>query len=1670
MARTLAREHPELCVRRLDLEAQADTAALLEEILAPDAEDEVARRGAVRLAPRLVRAGQQAERLALPAEGGWRLAKGAEPTLAALGIEHVETLPPGPGEVQVAVQAAGLNFRDVLDVLGLVPVDAGPLGGEFAGRVLAVGKDVAELAPGDRVVGLAAGCFGERVTTSATLLAPCPRDLMPAAAATLPVVFVTAALAFELAGLRAGDRVLIHAGAGGVGLAAIQLARLAGAEVFATASAAKCGYLRGLGVRHVHDSRSTSFAAEILAATGGRGVDVVLNSLTGDGFIAASLSALAPGGRFVEISKRGIWTAEAMAAARPDVTYHILAVDRLTVEQPERVGAVLRAVLARVAAGELRALPYTSYPLGEARLAMRRMQQARHIGKIVLTPPVAAAAPVRAGVTYLITGGLGGIGLAVAGWLADRGATHLVLNGRRAPDAAAEAAVAALRARGVVVELMLADVAQAAEVDRLLAELEARMPPLAGVIHAAGLLRDGAVANQDWGRFAEVLGPKLLGAWHLHRATVDRPLELFVLFASTAGLLGSRGQANHAAANVFLDQLARHRRALGLAGLSVDWGAWSEIGEAAERRATLEASMEAAGIGWMAPAQGLAALERALAGEAAQLGVLAADWGRIAPRNTATPPLLQELLAAEHTTRTPPRATPPAAITQRLARLPAAQRHGELLAWLGEALQAVLRLPEPPEPDAGFASLGVDSLMAVELRNRLNTQLRLDPPLPATLLFDSPNLSALANTIQQKFGFPMEHRRAEFSTSSVKRAPHERPSAPNGRAETRENAMLGGSDALSAGVAIIGMACRFPLAPDLKAYWRLLIEGTDAVIPIPRARLDIAPPDEAELIANGKATSLWAGLIDGIEDFDALHFRISPSEAPYIDPQHRLLLEVTWHALEDAGIPAAKLAGSRTGVFVGVGTADFVTKHANDLATLTAYSGLGSGGFAAANRISHVFDFTGPSFVVNTACASSLTALHLAVNSLHTGECDLAVVGGVNLILHPSEFVSLSKAQMLSPTGRCRSFSSDADGYVRGEGCGVVVLRRHCDAFAAGDRIAAIIRGTAISHVGASNGLSAPNGPAQEAVMREAAARAGIDPACIDYLEAQGTGTSLGDAIEMGAIRNVMTMGRDLTHALRVGAVKSNIGNLEEASGMAGLIKTVLAMRHGQIPPTLHFRKLNPYIRTGSEPIHVATKAEPWPSGPNDRRIAAVSGFGFAGANAHVVLEESICINRPAGDGRPPHVLTVQSRTPSNLRRMATLYADALLECAVPNIHKFCFSANTGRTDFGYRLAVVGTDRAALVSRLRAAAEGSSERGIYLSGQRSQRKRRIAFLFSEQEPFDVAPINALYGDEPVFRDVIDRCEAVYERYNNCSLRELLKAPDAKLLTCARYAQPALYALQSALVALWESWGIRPDCVLGVGVGELAATVCAGVLDLEDGMALVIERARLINRLPAGSGMALAERPRKNVSASVIPADAGSELAELAATAGGEELLSSEKATQSPSLKPLFEELESFAVGILHAAETRRLFTTMEDFPTPKRTEEWPLYWREQLQRPRDFVGAMRRLDETGVDIFVEIGPGSNLVSLAQDCVPNANALWLASLQAGYMSEREALIEAFAALFAAGCTVDFAALHGSHHVSRIDVPLYQFERQRYWLEDLHQRTNGFGGTEVPALAT
>ena len=737
--------------RMIDLDPSATDVSpdLVNELMYPDEENHIAHRLGRRLTARLVRPGAAAERLALPEGQEWVLAPDRG---GVFEKPEIKLLPPRtlePKEVLVTVEATGLNFWDVFRSLGFI--EEGDLGRELSGHVLEIGSDVSRVSVGDRVVGLGFGAFGPEMVTHEELVAPAPEGISVSALATIPSAFVSAALSYQLSGLEAGDRVLIHAGSGGVGLAAIQIAQAAGAEVFATASAPKQAYLRSIGVKHIFDSRQTKFGEEILEATGGEGIHVVLNSLTSEGFIEASLECLAQCGRFIELARRDILSEEEMALLRPDVKYAILELDVLKKTDPEWVGELLREVMERVSAGELKPIIHSRWPLAEAGAALGFMRSARHIGKIVLTPPPLIRGQLRQDRAYLVTGGLGGIGLAVAEWLAGHGAGVIVLNGRRDPDPEAEEAIEALRSRGVRIEVELADVTDSAAVDAMLARIDANLPPLGGVIHSVGVLSDAALTNQTWESFEHVLWPKILGAWHLHRATIDLDLDMFIFFFSRVGVTGNPGQANQAAANAFLDQLAGHRRALGLPGQAIAWGAWSEIGEAAEKRERIERRRAALGGRWFTPEQGIKALDRIVRLDTTTSVVMAMDWPVFAEAVQDRPPLLEDMLTSTED-EGPDDSASQGDILSRLRNAPASEQSGVLVPFLQGEVQAVLRLTSTPSPTVGFFDLGMDSLMAVEVRNRLNRAFSGEYVVSNTAVFDYPDINGLAGHRAEELG------------------------------------------------------------------------------------------------------------------------------------------------------------------------------------------------------------------------------------------------------------------------------------------------------------------------------------------------------------------------------------------------------------------------------------------------------------------------------------------------------------------------------------------------------------------------------------------------------------------------------------------------------------------------------------------------------------------------------------------------------------------------------------------------------------------------------------------------------------------------------------------------------------------------------------------------------
>jgi acyl transferase domain-containing protein/acyl carrier protein len=768
LARVASLEHPDLPCVCIDLDPAAsaeDSAASLFGCVQARQSDEreIAFRGGRRLTRRWIRR----EATAAPRDGGAGMPRVLDITVRGvldnLSLQPLDRRPPGPGEIEIDVRASALNFRDVLNALGMYPGEAGRPGSECAGVVAAIGDGVVKFQVGDEVLALADGAMASHVTTPARRAVRKPAELTFEQAAALPIAFLTAEYALhDLAGLSRGERVLIHAAAGGVGLAAVQIAQRLGAEVYATAgSPEKHRVLRALGVKHVFSSRSLDFAAQIQEATGGRGVHVALNSLAGD-FIPKTLSALGDRGRFVEIGKTGIWDAAAVRAARPDVTYHTLYLGEIFERDPVRTEAMLHQLAESIEVGSLRPLPLHRFDLEDAARGFRYMAQARHIGKVVLSPasagtPRGGAAAVAADATYLVTGGLGSLGLHVAGWLVDAGAREIVLVGRRAPSASALQAIAALESRGARVVTLEANLAQRGDVDRVLARIATAMPPLRGIVHAAGVLDDGVILEQTWARLAGVMAPKVLGAWNLHEATRSLPLDFFVLFSSIASALGSPGQSNYAAANAVLDALAHHRRGQGLPGLSINWGPWSDGGMAAGAAHQISQRWRDRGLASLTPDEAIRAFGAALEGADAQVAIVNMDWAAYLRPFARVPGLLQSVA--------PDAGVPPAgavtSLADTLAGAPPVRRMPMLVDYVhGRALH-VLGLPgsHPLDPDQGLRDVGLDSLMAVELRNEL--QSRVAVHLPTTLAFDYPTVNAIAKHLAAALALDTGVPRAE---------------------------------------------------------------------------------------------------------------------------------------------------------------------------------------------------------------------------------------------------------------------------------------------------------------------------------------------------------------------------------------------------------------------------------------------------------------------------------------------------------------------------------------------------------------------------------------------------------------------------------------------------------------------------------------------------------------------------------------------------------------------------------------------------------------------------------------------------------------------------------------------------------------------------------------------
>jgi acyl transferase domain-containing protein/NADPH:quinone reductase-like Zn-dependent oxidoreductase/acyl carrier protein len=875
-------------------------------------------------------------------------------------------------------------------------------------------------------------------------------------------------------------------------------------------------------------------------------------------------------------------------------------------------------------------------------------------------------------------------------------------------------------------------------------------------------------------------------------------------------------------------------------------------------------------------------------------------------------------------------------------------------------------------------------------------------------------------------------------------------------------------------IAIVGMACRVPGgAEDPDAFWQLLVDGRDVVGEVPPDRWDVDAyydPDPNKL---GKARTKAGGFLSNIDLFEPSFFGMSPREAAGVDPQQRLLLEVSWEALEHAGIPADQLDASLTGVFIGITSMDYAQRiDVADPARSDIYLATGTALNAAAGRVSFTFGFRGPCMAIDTACSSSLVAIHTACQSLRDGESDLVLAGGVNAILSPDPFVLISKWGMLSPDGKCKTFDASANGFVRGEGCGIIVLERLSDALANGRRILAVIPGSAINQDGHSSGLTVPNGLAQQEVVRHALAAARIKPTDVSYVEAHGTGTSLGDPIEVEALAAVYSEGRSLEQPFEVGSVKSNIGHLEAASGVVSIIKLVKALEHRQIPASLHVKSLTPAIPWDTIPVRVSTQLHDWqPQG--GRRIAGASAFGFSGMNAHVLVEEAPPVAAAAAAGvaeRSMFALPLSAKNDAALAALAALYADHLEQHPTQPLRDVCATAAMGRSHLSLRTLLVAPDRDTMVAKLRAAADGS---GAAICGTvAASRRNRVAFLFTGQGAQFVGMGRELYQAEPVFRAVLDRCAAVLDPLLGRSLLEVMFEETDGSLDQTGFTQPALYAIEVALAALWRSWGIEPTVVIGHSVGEFAAAAVAGVFSVEEGARLIAARGRLMQALPEGGVMMAIEGDSATVQREVAACSAQVSIA--AFNAPGNVVISGSRreveaiaarlavqgmrtkalqvshAFHSPLMAPMVDEFRRIAAQVVHSAPACTWISNLTGVPLD--WMEWGThmadYWTRHVREAVAFEQGMAALGKAACDVHLEIGPNPTLIGLGMQCLPDlANVEWLPSLKRTRPAWDQ-LLESVARLYVRGARLDWQAFHGGSVGHSLELPLYPFQRQRF----------------------
>ncbi|WP_328620101.1 type I polyketide synthase [Streptomyces sp. NBC_00354] len=1258
--------------------------------------------------------------------------------------------------------------------------------------------------------------------------------------------------------------------------------------------------------------------------------------------------------------------------------------------------------------------------------------------------------------TVLVTGA-GSLGALVARHLVSRhGVRNLVLASRRGPEAdGMEDLVAELIEQGATVSVAACDVSDRDQVEALLASVPAEHR-LTGVVHTAGVLDDGVIGALTPERLATVFAPKVDAVRHLDELTRGLDLDAFVVFSSASGVFGSAGQGNYAAANAFLDGLTAGRRAAGLPGVSLAWGLWAQTnGMTAHLSDVDQARASRGGVLAITATEGMELFDAAVESGQALLVPVKLDLRGAradAAAGGGVPHLLRGLVRAGRQQARAASATD-GGLVRRLAGLGAAEQEALLLDLVRAQVAVVLGHagPEGVRAELAFKDAGFDSLTSVELRNRLREATGLK--LPATLVFDYPTPLAIARYLRDELGDTVAGTPA--TTVAVVADPDEP-------------------------IAIVGMACRLPGGvADPEDLWRLVSEGREGLSSFPEDRgwdlEDLFDPDPDNA---GTSYTSKGGFLEGAGLFDAGFFGISPREALAMDPQQRVLLEASWEALEGAGINPVSLKGTDVGVFSGVSNQGYGAGAAAP--ELEGFASTGSAASVASGRVSYVLGLEGPAVTVDTACSSSLVTMHLAAQALRQGECSMALAGGATVMASPGTFVEFSRQRGLAGDGRCKAYADGADGTSWAEGVGVVVLERLSVARERGHRVLAVLRGSAVNQDGASNGLTAPNGPSQQRVIRKALDSAGLTPSDVDVVEGHGTGTALGDPIEAQALLATYGQGRDADQPLWLGSVKSNIGHSQAAAGVAGVIKMVQALRHGVMPPTLHVDEPTSQVDWSDGAVELLTEAREWPRSGRPRR-AGVSSFGISGTNAHLILEEA-----PAEEAEPVSEeaapvgvvpLVVSARSAGSLAGQAERLASFVQGAGGVSPADVAGALLSERALLGERAVVVaGSDEEALAG-LEALGRGEAAAGVVIGSVGSGVLGKVVWVFPGQGSQRVGMGLELYGRYPVFARALDEaCEALDARlagWVDHPVKDVVLgrvAGSGELLNQTVFTQAGLFAVESALFRLVESWGVRPDVVIGHSVGEITAAYAAGVLSLQDAARVVAARGRLMQALPLGGAMVAVAAGEEEV------AELLGEGVEVAAVNGPSSVvLSGEEDAVLAAADRLREQgCKTKRLAVSHAFHSLRMEPMLAEFAAELAEVVWqppviavvsnvtgrlagpdeladPQYWAGHVRRPVRFAEGIAAAVEFGGTLFVELGPGGALTALVEETASavDAEVACIAALRDG-RPEEQTLLTSVAELFVRGVPVDWAGMLPAGSV-RVDLPTYAFDHHHYWLK-------------------